>query len=143
MAVKDNMSKFLQIEQGQLARDAASYMDQHGTGSALVTREGKPVGVVTERDFLRKVVAKGLDPATVKVEEVMSSPIVTIGEDEKVKAAYTLMNEKNIRRLAVTNGKGEIVGKVTAHGISRSIGFEKLKKAFVDRPRQYYAGNVR
>ncbi|MAG22387.1 MAG: hypothetical protein CL943_03750 [Candidatus Diapherotrites archaeon] len=143
MTVKDNMTRFLRVKHDALIMDAAVLMREKGTGSTLVEKEGKPVGVLTERDFLKKVVAKGLDSATVKVEEIMSAPIITIGENEKVKEAYTLMNEKNIRRLAVTNEKGEVVGKVTSHGISRSIGFEKLKKTFVDKPRQYYAGNVR
>ena len=73
----------------------------------------------------------------------MSSPIVTIGENEKIKTAYSLMDSKNIRRLAVTNEKGEVVGKVTAHGLSRSLGFQKLKKAFVEKPRNHYTENIR
>ena len=67
MTVKDNMTKFLQIEQGMLAQDAATLMDKNETGSALVTKDGKPVGIITERDFLRKVVAKGLKPAELKL----------------------------------------------------------------------------
>lgn len=143
MVIKDQMNKFLEVNQGTLVRDAATLMDKHGTGSALVVEKDKPVGVITERDLLRKVVAKGLDPAELKVQEIMSSPIVTIKAKKRVKDAYQLMDEKNIRRLAVVNEEGEIIGKVTAHGISRNFGFQKFKKSIVKKPRQYYAKNVR
>jgi len=143
LVVKDCMTNFLRIEHDIPVQQAATLMDKQGTGSALVVKEGKPVGVITERDFLRKVVAKGLNPAELKVREIMGSPIITIGLNEKITDASMLMDKKNIRRLAVVNEKGEIVGKITAHGISRGIGFQKLKKAFVEKPRNYYAENVR
>jgi CBS domain-containing protein len=137
------MTKFLQIEQDVSVQDAAVLMDKNKTGSALVVKEGKPVGIITERDFLRKVVAKGLCTTDLALSKVMSSPILTIKVDEKLKDASLLMSAENIRRLAVVNEKGEIVGKVTAHGISRGLGFQKLKKAFLTKPRNHYAGNVR
>jgi malate dehydrogenase (oxaloacetate-decarboxylating) len=142
LTVKDYMTKFLQIKQEMLVQDAAALMEKQGTGSALVLKGSKPVGIITERDLLRKVVARGLDPARLKVGEIMSSPLLTISMDEKITAASLLMDKKNIRRLAVTNEKGEIIGKVTAHGIARGVRFQRLKKAFSDRPRQYYAGNI-
>jgi CBS domain-containing protein len=143
MAVKEFMGSFLELDACATVKDAAEIMDKECNGSALVTKSGKPVGIITERDFLRKVVAQGKDPSKLKVEEIMSAPIITIDENEKVKAASQLMDEKNIRRLAVVNSEGKIVGKITAHGISRSFGFQKLKKSLTDNPRNYYAGNVR
>ena len=143
MAVKDYMNKFLQIDCNFSVQEAAALMDKEGTGSALVLKNNKPIGIITERDFLRKVVAKGLDPTKLKVEDVMSAPIVTIDMDEKIKEASLLMDKNNIRRLAVVDEKGEIVGKVTAHGISRGLGFQKLKKAFTAKPRNYYVENIR
>lgn len=143
MAVNDYMTGFLEIKHDLSVREAAAIMDKREARSALILKNGKPVGIITERDFLRKVVAKGLNPAELKVEDITSSPIITIGMNAKVKDASLLMDKNNIRRLAVVNEKGEIVGKITVDDISRSLGFQKLKKTFTDKPRDYYLESFR
>ena len=71
----------ISVESSSTVRDAAQVMIERGIGSVIVTEAGRPVGIMTERDVLRRVVVKGLDPSKTKVEEVMSSPLVTIRAD--------------------------------------------------------------
>ena len=143
MTVKDHMSKFLKIDENISIQEAAIKIDSQNAGSALITREDKAIGIVTEKDFLRKVVAKGKNASQTKIREIMSSPIITISADEKINDASRMMSEKNIRRLGVVDDKGNIIGKITTHGISKSLGFNRFKKRIIEHPRNYYADNVK
>src|SRR5207245_9201406 len=95
---------------------AAQSMEKNGIGEAIVTKNEKPVGIVTERDILYKVVAGGMDPRKAKVSEIMSSPIQTIEDDSKAGEALAKMTRLEIRRLAVMH-EGKIVGLVVQKGI--------------------------
>ncbi len=99
------------IDANATAMEAVQRMVKENVWSFLVTKDGLPVGVVTERDILRRCIAKGYS-LNMRVEEIMSSPIITIGPDEPVGKALQLMAEKNIRRLYVVEG-GKVIGRVT------------------------------
>ena len=86
----------------------------------LVESRGLPVGVITDRDILRRCAAMGHYPDKVKVEEIMSSPIITIEPDARAGEALKTMIEKNVRRLYVVEG-GKIIGRVTQAGLSRNL----------------------
>jgi CBS domain-containing protein/DNA-directed RNA polymerase subunit RPC12/RpoP len=96
--------------------DAAKLMVVNARGSVLATRSGEPIGILTERDILKKVVAKSLDPASTKVKDVMTSPPVTIDYDKSLREAIDLMVRKGLRRMLVTQG-GKIVGIFTMRDI--------------------------
>ena len=89
------------------------------------------VGIVTERDILRKLVQESPYTA-LRVKDVMSSPLVTIDGDAAIGEAADLMAERNIRRLPVT-GKGEIRGIITERDIIRATldVFRKLSDAWI------------
>jgi CBS domain-containing protein len=91
---------------------AARKMRDASATEALVLSGGSPMGIITERDILYKVVAAGSNPSTMKVKEVMSSPVQTIEETAKVGDAIAKMSKLGIRRLGVTSG-GKVVGMVT------------------------------
>jgi CBS domain-containing protein len=91
-------------------------MVEKGVWSFVVTRGDMPVGVVTERDVLRRCIAKGLDPKGVRVESIVSSPIITISPDASLGEAMALMAEKNVRRIYVVE-KGKIIGRLTQTGV--------------------------
>jgi len=91
---------------------AARAMKEAGTGEALIVRDGEPVGIITERDVLYKVVAAGKDPTKTRVQEVMSSPVAWIANDAKVGDAIAKMTKLGVRRLAVLKGS-KMVGMVT------------------------------
>jgi malate dehydrogenase (oxaloacetate-decarboxylating) len=71
----------ISVEASSSVRDAAQVMIERGVGSVIVMEAGRPVGILTERDVLRRVVVKGLDPVKTKVGEVTSSPLVTVRAD--------------------------------------------------------------
>ncbi|BAA29339.1 CBS domain-containing protein [Pyrococcus horikoshii] len=91
----------------------AKVLSKNKVGSAVVMDKGEVLGVVTERDILDKVVAKGKDPKEVKVEEIMTKNPVKIEYDYDVQDAIELMTEKGVRRILVTKF-GKPIGFVTA-----------------------------
>ncbi|MDV3293259.1 MAG: CBS domain-containing protein [Nitrososphaerales archaeon] len=96
--------------------EAAKLMVEKKRGSILVSKDGEVVGILTERDILRKVVAKSLDPSSTKAKDVMTSPPVTIEQSKPLREAIDLMNRLGIRRMLVTD-KGKIVGIFTLRDI--------------------------
>ena len=102
------------VDKQSTAMEVAAIMDTKNVGSVLVMdkADGKFVGIVTERDIVRKVVAKGLDGSSYLVKGVMSSPLVTIESTKTIFEAGDLMDQKKVRHLAVTEGS-EVVGIVS------------------------------
>jgi CBS domain-containing protein len=96
--------------------EAVEAMVQKSVWSLVVTRGDMPVGVVTERDVIRRCISKGMDPKGLKVESIMSSPIITINPDASLAEAMSLMAEKNVRRIYVVE-RGKIIGRLTQTGV--------------------------
>jgi CBS domain-containing protein len=105
-------SSFTQVAATDSVAQAARTMQKAGETEAMVVSNSVPVGIVTERDILYKVVAAGANPSLVKVREIMSSPVATIDESSEVGEAIAKMSKLGIRRLGVTS-KGRIVAIVT------------------------------
>lgn len=89
---------------------AARAMTDRNVGAAAVVDNGHLVGIITERDVLRRVVAKGADPAGARVADVMSSPAISIGLHTTVADAATIMRDNHIRHLAVLDTDGKVAG---------------------------------
>lgn len=104
----------------QPVTEAVQKMIEAGVWCLLVERQGLPVGVVTDRDILRRCAAMGHYPDKVKIEEIMSSPIITIEPDARAIEALKTMIDKKVRRLYVVE-EGKIVGRVTQTGLSRNL----------------------
>ncbi|MCX8202078.1 MAG: CBS domain-containing protein, partial [Candidatus Caldarchaeum sp.] len=83
---------------------AARVMAQEEVGSVVVVVGEKPVGIITERDLVRKVLAGGLSPRKTSVSKVMSSPVVVVGENTSLEEAVSIMAQNRIRRLLVVSG---------------------------------------
>lgn len=98
--------------------DAARAMRQKGVSSVLVSRtvDMQPVGIVTERDILYRVVAEHRSSFKTVLKEVMSSPLVTIDELAPVKEAVVLIRKNDIRRIPVTK-EGKIIGMLTLKSV--------------------------
>jgi CBS domain-containing protein len=92
-------------------RDAAVIMEQSGIGSLAVIDDGQLVGVVTDRDLVRRALARDL-PADARVDSVMSTPVVTIDADDDLHHAFALFRTNAVRRLAVVRD-GRFLGTVT------------------------------
>ncbi len=111
------MSKdFAKVGDEESVRQAAQAMQRIGATEAIVMKGKVPVGIITERDILYKVVASGLDPQQAKAREAMSSPLQTISESDKVADAISKMSKLGLRRLVVTRD-GELVGLVTQKAV--------------------------
>ena len=106
----------IEIDEQATVVDASKKMAKNDRGSIVVTKKGATVGFLTERDILRKVVAKSLSPRGVKVKDVMSKAPVTVDKGRPLREAIDLMNRKGIRRMLVTD-KGTIVGVFTLRDI--------------------------
>ena len=121
--VSTHMSKsYARVRGGDPVSSAAKSMQDLGVTEAVVVEGGEPVGIVTEKDILYKVVARGSDPSKVWVKDVMSSPVQAVEEDSKVADAISRMASMGIRRLGVTQ-KGKLVGLVTQKAmVSGSLG---------------------
>ena len=120
MKVKDIMHNVTKIPFDMNISEAARIMDQKSIGSVLIEENDEIIGIMTERDILRKVVAKGKNPDKLRVKEIMSHPLITIGANEDIVEASKKMDQHRIRRLVVTEN-GKIIGKVTANSIARNL----------------------
>ena len=95
---------------------ASKLMKDRNIGSLVVVEDGKPVGIITEKDIVAKVVAEDAKPSGVKVKEIMSSPVKEVHPHESIEDAARLMAEHKIRRLVVSD-KNKLVGIVTENDI--------------------------
>jgi CBS domain-containing protein len=100
--------------------DAAVLMSSHMGGCLIVVDVDVPVGIVTERDFVRRVVAKKL-PLDTKISEIMSKPLVTVDADASLRDAARIMSSNKIRRLAVLD-QNKLIGIVVAADFVRNLG---------------------
>lgn len=97
-------------------RDAARVMNDHGIGGVLVLDQGRLVGIFTERDVMRRVVATGLDPAATPVSAVMTRDVVTTSADQAIAECRALMSSRRIRHVPVQDGAA-LVGVITSGDI--------------------------
>lgn len=119
------------VENTASVSDAMRLMIEKNIGSVAVTQDRKVVGILTERDMLKKCCPRA-DCAAKKVRDVMSSPVITIDGGAALGQAADLMAEKKIRRLLVTE-KGEIQGIITERDLMRATldVFKTLSDAFI------------
>ncbi|MCK4398481.1 MAG: CBS domain-containing protein [Methanophagales archaeon] len=96
--------------------EIAKEMKMSGISCVVITKGDNPVGIVTDRDIVTKVIMKGRDPGEVKAKEIMSSPLMTIESDASLGRAGKVLIEKGIRRLPVIEN-GELVGIVSLRNI--------------------------
>jgi CBS domain-containing protein len=104
---------------------AAEMMKEVEKGCLIVVENDKPIGIITERDLVQKVIAGRLEPKHTRVSKIMSHPIITVGPEALISDAAIIMSKNKIRRLAVTEGT-ELVGVVTVsdfakHLLSKSV----------------------
>lgn len=104
------------LEPSASVEDAAAKMEEKGAGCIIVSDQGKPVGIVTERDIVYKVVMKRKNPAETKLIDVMSSPIIWIPRHTDIMDAAKKMTKLKLRRLVVMH-EGELVGVLTVQNI--------------------------
>jgi CBS domain-containing protein len=115
------------VEPHRSIRDAAMIMDQAGVGSLAVIDDGRLVGIVTDRDLVRRGLARDLAP-TAPVEKVMSTPVVTIGAEADLHSAFKLFRTHAVRRLAVVDFD-DFVGMITVDDLLVDVAADLLDLA--------------
>ena len=119
MKVKERMAqKIFSIESDKTILDVARQMTEKRIGSMLITRDGTYTGIVTEGDFVRKVVSKELLPRETPVSSIMTTSLITIESDASLMEANDLMQKNNIRHLVVTEN-GRTAGVLSMRDVSR------------------------
>jgi CBS domain-containing protein len=103
---------YVQVSSDETVAQAAKEMKKSGATEAIVANDGAPLGIVTERDILYKVVAAGANPSSMRVKDIMTSPVETVEESAKVGEAIAKMSKLGVRRLGVTRN-GKLAGMVT------------------------------
>jgi len=110
-------NQVISIDSSMSAKDAAKMMSDSGVGCLVVTQENIPVGILTERDFVTRVVFLS-GSSSVPVRDVMSSPLIAISPKETIRNLADIMKEKKIHKVPVIDGK-KLVGIVTATDLIR------------------------
>jgi CBS domain-containing protein len=103
---------------------AARAMRSKNVGALVVVNAGRPVGMLTDRDVAVEVVAKGMDPDTVRVGDVMRKKPITIREDLGVFDATKVFAKTGVRRLPVVTKSGVLVGVITVDDLIMLLGNE-------------------
>jgi CBS domain-containing protein len=115
------VKKVMSVDLNFNARDCAKAMAKSGVSCAVITQSNSAIGIVTERDLVSKVLAEGIDAKGVLVRDIMSTPLITIAPDALLSQAAEMMARYRIRRLAVVDDQGALVGIVTTGDIARSL----------------------
>ncbi len=118
--VRDIMTKDVKkVRSDSTVADVVRKMNKFDIGSVVVVQGERPVGIITERDILRKIVEPRIDPTAIKAKQIMSSPLITVNEDTNLEEAARLMTKNAIKKLPVIRN-GKLVGIVTTMDLARA-----------------------
>jgi len=132
--VKDVMiDELATLDVSTSIKNAAKLMDEKNIGCIIVTKNQLPVGILTERDFVKRIAAKEKS-LTSSLEEVMSSPLIEINPDETVWEAAQIMKTNNIHKLPVMKDN-KVIGIVTTTDLVKicSIGSDSEMRRICDQ----------
>jgi CBS domain-containing protein len=119
--VRDIMTKdIVTIDEGETALEAARIMSQKGISSLIVVKDEVPKGIITERDFIRKICAKQLEISQVKINSIMSRIRTVADPDTPIEVAVQRMANRGIRRLPIMQ-EGKVVGIITVTDLARYL----------------------
>jgi CBS domain-containing protein len=108
--------KFVTVERDTNAQAAARIMRDRGIGSLFVTNQKDIIGILTDSDMMRRIVASGSDPNKTTVEQIMSAPILQIEENKTLLDANDLMAQAHVRHLGVSRD-GKLVGMISVRDL--------------------------
>jgi signal-transduction protein with cAMP-binding, CBS, and nucleotidyltransferase domain len=116
----------LEIDAGASVFEAVQRMVERNVGSLLVTEKGEITGIVTERDYLRRVTLEGRTDRETAVREIMSSPLIVVTPETTIDECMALMTDRRVRHLPVVEG-GTVVGVVSIGDI---VKFKSRQQTF-------------
>jgi len=119
LMVKDIMvEEVITIEADSTLMGAVKLMNKHEIGCLVVTKSKKPIGILTERDLLKRVLAKSRDPEKTRVWEVMSAPLMFVDPNIDIEDAVRFMLKMGIKKLPIVK-RGKLMGLVTLTDLVR------------------------
>ena len=125
------------IAPGQPVLEAIRLMADKYVGALLVMRDGELLGIVSERDYARKVILKGRSSADTPVSDIMSAPVLTVEPGDSVHRCMRVMTEQRIRHLPVVEG-GEVVGVLSIGDLVKAVIDEQAET--LEQLQRYIAG---
>jgi CBS domain-containing protein len=109
------------IEDDAPVYKAAKAMSEFGVGCILIRKEDKVVGIITERDIVRRVICEDKDPHETLVRDIMTKPVIVVKEEATIEDAADIMAKNGVRRLPVINEKSSLVGLITASDLAKAL----------------------
>jgi len=120
------------VEEKATIKKAVELMNKHEIGCLIVVKSGKPAGIVTERDMLKRILLESKNPQKIKVNEIMSEPLIVGKPQMDIEDAVRLMFKRNIKKLPVAD-EGHLVGLVTLTDLVRSEQIIRILKKLPDK----------
>jgi CBS domain-containing protein len=133
-SVKDIMKhQVVTVNSAMSVMDAAKMMDDAGIGCVIVIENNIAVGIVTERDFVKRVAARGI-PMTTPIKQIMSSPLIVVNPEENIWEVAELMKQRRIHKVPVVH-QNLLVGIVTTTDLTRicSVGSDSEMRRITDQ----------
>ena len=116
---RDIMKEYKFMMTGETtASQAAKTMSNDHVGFAIIERDGKPIGMVTEWDFVNKIVSKDLNPKEVLLKDIMNTPLMSVDPKTPTDQVTVLMSKNGVRRLPVVEN-GKLIGVITSRDVLR------------------------
>ena len=117
--------------------EALVRMSEKNVGALPVVKEGVVVGIISERDYARKLILKGLSSVTTRVDEVMSSPVITVGTHKSIDECMNIMTDSHLRHLPVVE-EGKLLGLLSIGDLVKEAIAEQA--ALIKQLEQYIRG---
>ena len=131
--VRDIANKaFVSLDENALVAEAAKALYEMEECSVIVTGKDAasgariPIGIITERDIIFRVVAQNRGPFKIKLRDIMSHPLITVLGDAPASKALSMMKRRNVNRLPVVDDKGRLIGLITMQRLVRSMPADKV-----------------
>ena len=119
------ISPVITVESNTLVRDVAIIMTTKGIGSVIICDGGTPIGIITKRDIIQRLVASCGDPCEKKAGDIMSSPLISTNKGKGILAVMREMRNKSITQIVVMDGN-KMIGIVSERDLIRALSLSSL-----------------